>query len=813
METHQNFNQFSFRKLILMILMAYLVQIPVQAANPEKEGLGIKYIDLVHFTHTDIGYTDHPELLQELHRRYIDIAIDAAVATQKSTVPFCWTAEALEPLNGWWNEADKAKRKSLLKMLETGQFEVTAFPYNMSATMGEPEIQEVKDWIPRELWHKFKIVTAVQNDVNATTRATIMQLLNNGVKYLWTGINPVIGGAPSKRPAAFWWKMPDGRKIFVWLSEPYWSGYDLFAGKEYRYNGQTKAANACVWTPNPGDMLMSDEKYVLECHAHVTHKLKELKSNGYSFDFLITSFTNEWRCDNDPPFIAVTDFVATWNRLGLQPRLNLTTIGNALSKAEKSIASKIPEYEGEWIDWWAFGMASMPREIAAARRASRNVSAIQSPVWEQNLSERSVETLKKIKRELVLFHEHTYGANTSETEPYGSHNLGQLYSVFNQAHRPEAYSEWLLSQRLRSELIPKGEGLYLVNTTNADYTGWVAFDPRGYRGANIKSFNSVDNGYKAELFENLIWVNELKAHFVSKFLPDSNASELSSNQNIIINKDSYGWPASVIWNKKDTINIPEFGTFQSVTIQGANTRNDFNRLREIHNSAAREEKRESMIYQIPATIKNLATIQENNHTIRFTQRLDHPSLDDISRVIEIYKDKKLIRVKYSIDRKSSARPEVYFVKFPIPSISKNPVTSLGGINYRPYAEQLPGSNKDFMVVDEWVFYPEQNGGWLWTTVDAPLVTFGEHNVEKLRQNAPENISDLYCMVYNNRWYTNYIDNVVGKMEFEFYLQWVDKKDEGRLKEISAGTVSKPLVIINPKTFPDPNTMKYLYQNK
>jgi hypothetical protein len=40
----------------------------------------IEHIDLIHFCHTDHGFTDHPTICREFHRRYLDIAVDAVLA-------------------------------------------------------------------------------------------------------------------------------------------------------------------------------------------------------------------------------------------------------------------------------------------------------------------------------------------------------------------------------------------------------------------------------------------------------------------------------------------------------------------------------------------------------------------------------------------------------------------------------------------------------------------------------------------------------------------------------------------------------------
>jgi len=776
-----------------------------------------EYIDLVHFTHTDLGYTDHPDVMHEMHRRFIDIAIDAALNTTNKSTPFCWTAEVSGPIYDWWNEADAKRRNDLLTVIGTGQFEVCGIPYNFDAFLGENEIETVKTWIPRELWKKFEIKTGIQNDVNGVTRALAMQLLDNGGKYLFTGINYHWGGVPFERPSAFWWKMPDGRKILVWLGEPYWFGYDFFAGIPYRYHGQSKAANASVWPPNPGDMLSSQKEYVTESHKRVLKELQELKQKGYPYNFVITSFSNEWRCDNDPPFIAVADFVDTWNKLGLKPRLNLTTAGRALEKADKMIGEILPVYEGEWIDWWAFGQAANPRELAAARSATQLVKAIQSPVWEKPLSARSLETLKSIKQNITKFYEHTNGSNKTLTDPFGSHNLGQLYSIFNLAFNAEAKAEWLLSQRLRTDVTLREEGIYVANTSSVVFSGWVEFDSRGFRGANVNSIIQNDNGYRAPIFINGLdakfWVKDLKANSIVRFAPDSIIIKPVFKRNTIVATNQLGWPETVEWGNGLQVSLKGIAQFYAVEVQDSLERGQLQQIKNTEDSKIRNELRNKAFYEIQAKMTSPTKPEETAESYIYKQKINHPRLEQASREIEIFKNAKRIRVKIVFDRLSSTRPKVFFIKFPVPTGSKNPLTSIGGVNYEVYKDQLPGSNKDFMAIDEWVYYPEKEGGWLWTSKNSALVTFGEHNIISRRNTAPDNINDLMAMVYNNLWEVNSPDNETGKMEFEFYLQWVDNRDAGNIKTISNAMVNKLIVIINPKTKPDPFTYKYLYENK
>ena len=88
------------------------------AASPQEVGpSAIQRIDLVHLSHTDVGYTDHPIVCRELQIRYLDIAIDAALATENRPegTRFCWTAESAIGVNDWWRSATPERRADFLK--------------------------------------------------------------------------------------------------------------------------------------------------------------------------------------------------------------------------------------------------------------------------------------------------------------------------------------------------------------------------------------------------------------------------------------------------------------------------------------------------------------------------------------------------------------------------------------------------------------------------------------------------------------------------------------------------------------------------
>ena len=50
---------------------------------PEASLEHIQQIDLIHFAHTDFGFTDHPAVCRDLQKRYLDVALDTTLATRR----------------------------------------------------------------------------------------------------------------------------------------------------------------------------------------------------------------------------------------------------------------------------------------------------------------------------------------------------------------------------------------------------------------------------------------------------------------------------------------------------------------------------------------------------------------------------------------------------------------------------------------------------------------------------------------------------------------------------------------------------------
>ena len=304
--------------------------------------------------------------------------------------------------------------------------------------------------------------------MNGFPRAGAVALLDRDVHLLLMGINPTLGAAPLQTPTAF--LVEDaGRPPPVRLAgRPLHARLLLFLSGDMAARSGARVDRHAVPTGSPGRIVpRADEPSVRAAHQHLLRQLQHLESTGYRYSRVIAPVTNEWRMDNDPPFPAMRRFVATWQRLGLQPALRMATVGDSLERMREEIGDQIPELTGEWTDWWANGVASGPREVAASRRAKRLTVAAMSPVWGPLEDPAGSAAAGDPAATCVLFDEHTWGASDSVGQPHSLETWAQYNEKSRYAYRPMAMAKLLLSQRARTAIYPREEGLYVANTARA----------------------------------------------------------------------------------------------------------------------------------------------------------------------------------------------------------------------------------------------------------------------------------------------------------------------------------------------------------
>lgn len=753
----------------------------------------IQRIDLIHHTHTDVGYTDMPSVCRDMQKRFIDCALDLCLADKR----YRWTVESMLGMNDWWRATAEPRRNEFLRMVTEGQMDVMALPFNQTPFQNAMQWDVAVRWIPEKLWKAVRPKAAMQNDVNGLPRAGAMRLLDRGVSRVLMGINADSGGPPFRRPSAFWWKLPDGRKLFVWLGYHYGNAFSFFEPKRW-IREQPKWAATEFRAPDAADVHGMDEQSLQAAHKHLLTQIAKLEAEGFDYPTLILSYTNQWRYDNDPPYAGLAAFVDAWNKLGLKPEVQLKTATAAVESMEQEIGGRAPVHEGEWTDWWANGDASGPREVAASRAAKRFLMAAASPVWGP-MTERTKKAMNPMLRDLCLFDEHTWGANESVAKPYSLFTLSQYNEKSLLAYRPMGHAEALLGLCARTKLDAAGEGLHVVNTAGEPYTGWVRLQAAAFReevgsleGNGSKKHELVKDGGALRF-----WVDELPARGIVKLMPAKDqATDSSEGAGPAIEKDERDWPVSAIWpGMKAPLFKGELANFLTTEIIPPENRQTISKLHSEPDPEKRAEIRERTVRIVPAGYGR-AEAKETAHTLVFTQAIEYWRIANAKRTVELWKRQARARVTVRFDRISSVDPEVMYAAFGFPVEGTMPQFSNGGVPFTPYHDQLVGSCRDYYAIDGWARYKTGGGEWLWVTRDAPLVTVGGPHTLKRRTDAPTDTHRMLAMLFDNCWHTNFVADSNGTMEFQFELVW--RPEIGSPDVVAEALTAEPVVVLNGK---------------
>lgn len=846
---YERINSINERRPMLLVALACLVPggLDMSAhAQDQSVASTIQRIDIVHMTHTDIGFTDHPLVCRRQQMRYLDIAVDAVLATRNCPpeAQFYWTAETTLAVDDWWKAASPDRRRDFLRAVDTGRLEVGALAMNQTPALNAQEWHTLVHWLPADLWRRVKPRVAIQNDVNGFPRAGALKLLNRGVDYLFMGINSHNGGPPLSTPSAFWWRMPDRRRLFVWLGDHYAQGFYYFHADSWRRGPVPESTDTRYRPARPGDFFLTDEASVRACHQHLLGRLRKLRAAGYRYPSLMISVTNEWRMDNDPPFPPLAQFVATWQRLGLKPELHLSTAAEALDRLRRRVGDRIPEYQGEWTDWWANGTASGPREVSASRKAKRLVDAALSPVW-GSLDAATLSATDEIYRDLCLFDEHTWGSVDSIGLPHALETWGQYNEKSRYAYRSLALAKLILAQRARSVVYPLEEGIYVANPAKLPWSGWVSMPASALRtdarsladtsngtriplvlGSGYKSFGrpagsqelSLENS--AQTFPDQapkqvvrFWMDDLPGESIRCLrFSEEEAPTPEANKGPRVTLDPHNWPSSARWpGMGEPLFQPGTGDLLSVAIDAFSGRWVYS---DIFGMAEqdRENKRREALREELATAQERAQVEENAHSIVYMQQLAHSRCKWAIRRMELWKRQARARLTLRFHRTEYELPELFFVICDLPCGSSLPLTSSGGMPFTPFGDQLPGSCRDYFTIDDWMHYHTAQGHWFWVSRDAPLMTLGDHQVLVRRAAPPQRPGRILAMAFNNVWVTNFVADSHGVLEFQFDFMWQSPGQQpAEPAQLAQTLLAEPQVIINPALRSDPVFLERLHR--
>lgn len=346
----------------------------------------ITEILLLHHTHTDVGYTHPQPVFWELQQRIIDQAIDLCEQTADAPEPsrVRWTCEVTWPVAHWLHHAPARQVDRFRALAAAGQLSVGALPLHLSPCANLPEFAHGL----RTVGHLREslgvpIHVAVSHDVNGQPWPLPGLLLDCGIEALFMGINIHSGGFPYQRPRWLRWHAPDGRPLPVFNG----THYNTFTRESQYPCGSTAT------------MQQALDSY-----------LARLTAAGHPPGFTVLTATNPFNSDNYPPDPMLAQMVRRWNDEGRLPLIRFATPEMVLDRFLQQ-NTPIPDLSGDWSDYWNFGAASSATETRVNRQSARRLLAADMLRTAVPATTQATRRALDAWRNLVLFDEHTWGAD------------------------------------------------------------------------------------------------------------------------------------------------------------------------------------------------------------------------------------------------------------------------------------------------------------------------------------------------------------------------------------------------------------------
>ena len=369
---------------------------------------------LIYHSHIDIGYTERQEKIAGYQADFIRQAVDCVLDQKQKAAPFKFTAEGFWAIEQYLDKYGVKGEERLVDAIRTKRLEFVANYLHFAELLNYDNLgKSLKysaDFANRNGLPCPRV--AMASDINGFGWGYSQLLFDMGVENLMTCINTHHGGAPFMKPLIpFWWRTPRGDRILVWNGLAYHKANLL---------GLIPGSTPCGDPGIPG-MLPEKNEFVdvVSCDSYAARRIFEMvdgvKANGYKYDFLPIMGGGLYT-DNNPISDNHCDIIDEFNRkYGDKIEICTATLDEFFDYLRENVTD-IPEYGGDWPDWWTDGCLASPMQTRVFRNAQRNLRLIDK--LDPNYEIVPREERDGIVNKLCLYAEHTWGHSQTYTDPY-----------------------------------------------------------------------------------------------------------------------------------------------------------------------------------------------------------------------------------------------------------------------------------------------------------------------------------------------------------------------------------------------------------
>ena len=782
-------------------------------------------IDVLHHSHTDVGYTVRQELAARQHagflRGAVDILrrIDAGEAEEQRG--FCWQCENHWQVEQFLKAAGPKDREDLVRFVREGRIGLSASYLNLTDLVDETVLREhlerAENWA-RE--NGLAIRSAMTADVNGYSAALPDLLADAGVRYFYSALHTHHGMYPLYRnPAFFRWAGPAGKSVLVFCGEHYHWGHVL--GLCPRGTSSFMLEDDILRDIESGRLFTADAETTDRQETEIalkriTRYLAGLEEFGWPLDF-VPVFVSGILSDNSPPNGRVAERVNRLNRLfGGKVVLRMTTLDAFFRKLEAA-GAEIPAYAGDWTDWWADGVGSTPDAVKLYREAQRcrNLAALLDPGGRY-----SDDALRRQAGEnLMMYAEHTWGHSASVSDPYStlvsSMNMKKTAFAVNANTAANALLDGVLAGLGNRAIRPDRPGrARVVNPypfpvampAAVPLLGWEYPDgcrqqdrPLALRDAESGLLlpTQTGPGPRGRLAEAVLSLNpgesrELRLEYapagreMAGHTPGMCADAITDQAGL----EGLALP-EMVETACFTVRTDPVKGFASITdrqtgrelLDPASRFGAFACLYRVTPSAGpvtssrrkMGRRRETVNTREYAARPTRFSVAENG-SVSVTLRAEYSleGTDECQVDLKVYRQIRQLDVRLRIRKKSCPDAEEIQLVMPFTAGGDDETwIDKTGCVIRPGLDQLPGTCQAFWCLQNGVLRRGRDFDLLVTCPDVPLVSFGEGEKGPVTlcggQSTGLNRAEIRSRVMNNYWETNFAADLGGWHEFRYIV--------------------------------------------
>jgi hypothetical protein len=692
---------------------------------------------------------------------------------------FKWNVDGLWSVESYLKQASPDERRQFVEAVRQGSIGLQANYTNILTGLSTPE--ELGHWTDaaRRLSAEYGLPigrSAMHTDIPGLSWTVVSALSRGGVRYFSSGPNYMpalpdggdrIGGTLHElgdRP--FWWLSPSGQeRLLMWVAG---RGYSLFHGM------------------NTGSMDTGGRQTLLDY-------MLELAGKDYPYDMVQVRYTVGG--DNGPTDPKLPAFVKTWNETFDAPRLVIDTTDALFDAFERKYGAKLPEMRGDMTPYWEDGALSTAAEEAMVRAAVRRLQQAETLWAMRNRSGFPSEAFSEAWRQVLLWHEHTWGAADSISQPDRKDVVDQW--LYKRAFAVEADRQ--SRALLDAAAPPPGPAFEVVNTLSWSRDAVVLLPAASTKGRDRVIDAPGRTVQSQRLGDGRLAARVLVPAFSAiriRCVPGPATTvgpALRGNPPVVATKTSLDNALVRVEIDPKTGDISRLSALAARGVQ-------FVRAGAGLNAYLYVLGRDPSAAVGPGPVR-VRVVDSGPIVGTLEISSPAPGAARLVRRVSLAMQADGVDIETTIDKTLVREKESAHLAFPLNVPGGIVRADLGEAIVTFEQDQLPGSCKDFIGVTSGIDVSNGQAGVTIVSLDAPLFEVGALTDERSVNGRPRAWrtkaapgSDLFAYLLNNYWHTNYKADQAGPVTFRFHVRPHGVFDATTLRRAGAES-EQPLLAI------------------